>query len=136
MTMIPATPIAIAPTNAITARAISVERRSWVPSGRPCSSSSAWALIPTARKNAAGAAPEAGEVGLGAVEDLDVRPEEAPHLEPRGGDDSARQRQPDSGVHPPQGAQDRRARNAELDHPDPAARLDHAGELAHRRRAV
>ena len=25
---------------------------------------------------------------------------------------------------------------AELDHPDPAARLDHAGELAHRRRAV
>ena len=55
-TMIPAMPIPIAPAKAIAASAISVERLSLVSSGRPWSSSSACALIPTARKNAPSAA--------------------------------------------------------------------------------
>ena len=36
----------------------------------------------------------------------------------------------------PGGAQRGRLGNAELHHPDPSVRLDHAGELAHRRRPV
>jgi len=39
-------------------------------------------------------------------------------------------------VNAPKGAQPGTGRNAELDHPDPAARLHHSRELAHRRRAV
>ena len=48
----PAIPIPIAPTSEDTARAISVRSESWVLRGRPLSSSSACALIPTARKKA------------------------------------------------------------------------------------
>ena len=48
----PAIPIPIAPASEQTASAISVLSESWVPSGRPLSSSSVWAPIPTARKKA------------------------------------------------------------------------------------
>jgi hypothetical protein len=40
-TIVPAMPIASAPPSPPAARAISARRESWVPSGRPCSSSMA-----------------------------------------------------------------------------------------------
>ena len=48
----PATPIASAPPRPPTASATRVRRESWVPSGRPWSSSRQWAPTPTARKKA------------------------------------------------------------------------------------
>src|SRR3954465_148059 len=58
----PTRPIATAPASATTARAASVRDDNRVPSGRPCSSSSACAHTPTARKNApSGAARREGE---------------------------------------------------------------------------
>ena len=55
-TKMPTMPIASAPPSPPTASATSVRRESWVPSGRPCSSSRQWAPTPTARKKAAIAA--------------------------------------------------------------------------------
>ena len=70
------------------------------------------------------------------VELLDVRAEEATDLVPRRRDRAAEQRQPDARVHPPQRRAAAASGDAELDHPDPPARFDHARELAHRRGAV
>jgi hypothetical protein len=53
---IPATPIATAPTSPAAASTTRAVRLSFVFRGRPRSSSSACALIPTARKNATSAA--------------------------------------------------------------------------------
>ena len=54
--MQPATPIPIAPASEPTASVFRVRSESSVFSGRPLSSSSVWALIPTARKKAASVA--------------------------------------------------------------------------------
>ena len=81
-------------------------------------------------------APHAGQIGFVGVQTLDARPQETTHLIPRARHHPAQQRQPQAGVHTPQPAQRRDRRDAELEHPDPAAGLDHAGELAHGARPI
>src|SRR5919202_929704 len=73
----PPIPIPIAPVTETAASATSVRSPMPVPSGRPFSSSSAWAPIPTARKNAARAGPSSSRA---AAPDHDAAPEgEAAH---------------------------------------------------------
>ena len=67
MVSVPAIPMATAPLRLVTARTMSVVRLRRVCSGRPWSSSSAWAAIPTARKNAASAAARRSAWSTGAT---------------------------------------------------------------------
>src|SRR2546421_2558270 len=67
------------------------------------------------------------------MELLDTGSEKAAHLVPSWGHNAARQRQADARLDPPERSQRAGLRHAELDHSDPAARLDHACKLAHRR---
>ena len=76
------------------------------------------------------------QVGLARVERLDARAEETAHLEPGSRGQAAYQWQANARVQPPQGTRRARLRDTELDHSDPAAGLDHARQLAHRRRWI
>jgi len=63
----PTTPSPIVPASDTAAIPISAESDSRVPSGRPFSSSSAWALRPTARKNAPSVAASRPPCSVGAA---------------------------------------------------------------------
>ncbi|HEX4012067.1 MAG TPA: hypothetical protein VHX62_18745 [Solirubrobacteraceae bacterium] len=63
----PATPIATAAVSDVAASAISVRSLSRVRSGRPLSSSSAWAATPTASRNAARVATSRPACSVGAA---------------------------------------------------------------------